>query len=672
MSASLIDTRIFSNAYLARTSAAWQALLQDGDYPDHHVRNFIGKSWRRCVDQGLSHRLDQPPIVRSPGKGIAGLLHENKDFISATSEALDPLYDVIRKSDTVFIAADAKGTLLGCHGEKGITDFARRANVQIGSNWSEYSCGTNAIGTALAIQQAVQINGTEHFCEVIKQWTCSAALVRDRTDQSVIGVVDITGVTSESNLFYQHSLALVISIANHVETILAKRLVEQRAKLMQWGAENLERWKVAGAVLLDKKGREVTRYGASGDGWAGEGGDLGKVLEEAKLHLKNVASGQTSSIDDNDWYRSFEIDGEIVGGAVLVPRRYQALSVGRRPDGGGARAADRAEFDNVIRSSPVTEVAIQRARKLAASKASILIEGETGVGKEEFARAIHDGSLCRGGPYVALNCGAIAKDLISSELFGYVDGAFTGARRGGSIGKFELADGGTLFLDEIGELPLDVQAYLLRVLQDGSVTRLGASKSTTVKVRVLAATHRDLRDLIQKGLFREDLYYRLSVATLAIPPLRARPEDIAPLTAHFLAGFARDYQSGERTIDAEALGALAAHAWPGNVRELRNLLERVFLLGEGAVITRAQVEAELPGRGAADPIPRLAADAGMTGGGSLREVEELHIRSVVRRNQGNLKRASRELGISRSTLYEKLAKYGIKSQDTSSGDSPTH
>lgn len=667
MSAQLIDTRIFSSSYLSQTSAAWQALLSNGEYPASHVRNFIGKSWLRCVENGISHRIAEPPMTRAPGKSLRTLLQQNKDFISATNEAIDPLYDVIRRSDTIFIAADANGTLLGYQGEKDITDFAGNANVRIGSNWGEFSCGTNAIGTALATNQAVQVNATEHFCEVIKQWSCSAALVRDHVDQSVIGVVDITGISNESNDFYQNSLALVISIANHVETILARRSAEQHARLIQWGVDNLRRWQAAGLILLDKRGREVSVYGETQATSAEPVGHLARVLAEAKSHLKEVSAGTISSIDDNEWYRALEVDGEILGGAILIPRRFHSLpsSAGATPPTSIGSPKD--EFQNIIGRSSKTEDVIRRARRLAASRASILLEGETGVGKEEFAKAIHAGSLCSAGPYLALNCGAIAKDLISSELFGHVDGAFTGARRGGAPGKFEMANGGTLFLDEIGELPLDVQAYLLRVLQDGSVTRLGAGKSTTVKVRVLAATHRDLQDLIKKGLFREDLYYRLSVASLPIPPLRARREDIPPLVAHFLTQFEREYQSPPREIGAGALDALMEHEWPGNVRELRNVLERVFLLSDDPIITRQHIEAELPGFAPRPGQVEAISNASAASGHTLREIEEHFIRLAIGQNNGNLRRAAMQLGISRSTLYEKLARYGIRSE----GDKPS-
>lgn len=662
MSPQLIDTSIFSSLYLTRTSAAWQALLSNGEYPGSHVRDFIGKSWIRCVENGISHCHAEPPMVRTPGKSLRSLLHQNKDFISATNEALDPLYDVIRRSDTIFIAADANGTLLGCHGEKGITDFAGNANVRIGSNWGEYSCGTNAIGTALAINQAVQVNATEHFCEVSKQWSCSAALVRDHIDRSVIGVVDITGVSNESNDFYHNSLALVISIANHVETILARRSAEQRARLIQWGVDNLRSWHAAGLILLDKRGREVSTHGEANAPSGVSGAPLTRIIAEAKAHLKEVSAGTISSIDDNEWYRALEVDGEILGGAILVPRRFHSLpsSSGSTIPATGSNVQD--EFRNIIGRSPKTEEVIHRARRLAASRASILLEGETGVGKEEFAKAIHAGSLCSTGPYLALNCGAIAKDLISSELFGHVEGAFTGARRGGAPGKFEMANGGTLFLDEIGELPLDVQAYLLRVLQDGSVTRLGTSKSTIVKVRVLAATHRDLQDLIRKGLFREDLYYRLSVASLSIPPLRARREDIPPLVSHLLAQFAREYQTEPREVGMDALDVLMQHDWPGNVRELRNVLERVFLLSDDPYITRHHIEAELPGAASKAVHAGVAPDAGAAAGSTLREIEEHFIRLAIRQHHGNLRRAAMQLGISRSTLYEKLARYGIRNE----------
>jgi transcriptional regulator with PAS, ATPase and Fis domain len=283
----------------------------------------------------------------------------------------------------------------------------------------------------------------------------------------------------------------------------------------------------------------------------------------------------------------------------------------------------------------------------------VLLLGETGVGKEEFARGIHGSG---GGPYVALNCGGLSRELLASELFGYADGAFTGARKGGMIGKIEAANGGTLFLDEIGEMPMDMQPNLLRVLEQGEIYRLGENSPRRVNFRLVAATHRDLRQEIAAGRFRMDLFYRIAVTSLRIPPLRERQGDIELLAHLFLERFRREQGQGPRDIAADALQALWAYAWPGNVRELRNLIEGAVLLCDGPSLTRDNLPNEfLESLDAARLAPVCASDEVS----SMAEGEEVLIRRAISASDGNLTLAARKLQIAKSTLYAKMQRYGL-------------
>ncbi|HEY0201600.1 MAG TPA: sigma 54-interacting transcriptional regulator, partial [Burkholderiaceae bacterium] len=301
---------------------------------------------------------------------------------------------------------------------------------------------------------------------------------------------------------------------------------------------------------------------------------------------------------------------------------------------------------------------ITRARQLARAKTPVLLQGETGAGKEEFARGIHGGN----GPYVALNCGGLSRELLASELFGYADGAFTGARKGGMAGKIEAASGGTLFLDEIGEMPPDMQPHLLRVLEQGELYRLGENTPRKVAFRLIAATHRDLRAEVAAGRFRMDLYYRVAVSTLRIPPLRERDGDVALLARHFLARLRRE--QGLPPLDGAALlpisvaTRLAAHDWPGNVRELRNVVEGAALLSEGAPIGLEHLPPELEkGAPRAVPFPPAVPAAVVP---SMAEGEETLIRSAIAASSGNLTQAARQLHIAKSTLYAKMQRYGLR------------
>jgi two-component system response regulator FlrC len=287
--------------------------------------------------------------------------------------------------------------------------------------------------------------------------------------------------------------------------------------------------------------------------------------------------------------------------------------------------------------------------KVAPTSATVLLLGESGVGKEVAARELHRRSDRAGGPFVAINCAAIAEQLLESELFGHEKGAFTGADER-HRGRLELAEGGTFFLDEIGELRLPLQAKLLRVLQERRVERVGGTRSIEIDVRFVAATNRDLGAMVQAGQFREDLYHRLAVFPIAIPPLRARPADLVPLSRALLLRIARELGRAKLALDAGAEAALTARSWPGNVRELRNALERAAILSDGSIIT-AENLAPIPG---ADLAP--AAPAGK---GSLADRERETIAEALRIESGNRRRAAERLGIAERTLYDKLKRYGL-------------
>jgi len=304
--------------------------------------------------------------------------------------------------------------------------------------------------------------------------------------------------------------------------------------------------------------------------------------------------------------------------------------------------------------SPSFSEVVQKARLLASVSTPVLLMGETGVGKDVFARFIHESSPQRAGPFIALNCGGLPRDLLSSELFGYAEGAFTGARRSGMMGKIEAANGGTLFLDEVAEMPLDLQPYLLRVLENFEVCPVGSHQPRKVSFRLIAACNRDLQTEVTAGRFRMDLYYRISVTTLTIPPLRERPEDLVKLIEHFTLEVTQRHGLPDRTYSPEVMAALAAYAWPGNIRELRNVLEALILLSQGRDLDLEMLPATLRQSGRDDvirPTGALQLD--------IEQLEVEAIRKAIRVAQGNLTKAARTLRIARSTLYLKIKKYSL-------------
>nr|BCX00051.1 MAG: acetoacetate metabolism regulatory protein AtoC [Bacteroidota bacterium] len=328
----------------------------------------------------------------------------------------------------------------------------------------------------------------------------------------------------------------------------------------------------------------------------------------------------------------------------------------------------RFSFENIIAYSDAMLAVIKKAKRVALTNATLLIEGESGTGKELLAKAIHQHSRRASGPYVAINCGALPESLLESELFGYRKGAFTGAVSD-KPGLIEEADGGTLFLDEIGEMPLSVQVKLLRVLQEGEIRRVGDVQLRRVNVRVIAATNRDLGKLVEQGRFREDLYYRLNVIPIRIPPLRERKEDIPPLVKYFLAKFSEELRHPIKQITAEAMEALLRYDWPGNVRELENTIERCVILSQDDTIGLD----DLPEWARAEGQPaahKRRGPEGEEGWGpicpewTLAELERWYILQTLRRYEYNQSQTARHLGIGRNTLWKKLKQYGIRIQKT--------
>jgi PAS domain S-box-containing protein len=325
------------------------------------------------------------------------------------------------------------------------------------------------------------------------------------------------------------------------------------------------------------------------------------------------------------------------------------------------RLTSKYTFDEIVRISPVMRGAVEQAERAAETPATVLLRGESGTGKELFAHAIHNASNRRNGPFIRVNCAAITDTLLESELFGYAEGAFTGARKGGKRGLFEEADGGTLFLDEIGEVSLGVQAKLLRVLQEKEIRRVGEAKAVPVNVRVIAATNAQLEERIRLGSFREDLYYRLNVVPIVIPPLRHRREDIPQLCEHVIEKLNAEFGRSVRGVSPEALQLLTQYQWPGNVRELENILGRAMIAMSPLSTT---IEAHhLPALSAAPAaeakVQVVAAPPGATLDEIVAEAERSAIAATLAATNGNKTEAAKRLGIAPRTLYYKLEKYGL-------------
>jgi sigma-54 dependent transcriptional regulator, acetoin dehydrogenase operon transcriptional activator AcoR len=652
--------------------SAWERLLR-GERSTDVVRRVVDDSWHRCLDARVDPAVRRAPPPLGEDR-LVELRNDNDQLVVASLPLIEQGRDFLSQTETVMLLTDRGGTILQSAGDPRILEQVNEVRLIPGCNWREVSCGTNAIGTALSLEAPVQIHGAEHFCEGIKHWTCSAAVIRDPLDGSVLGAVDLSALAKN---YSRHGLALIVSLAAQIETRLAKSAAERRYRLLERCIGELNR--ADPVIVIDHLGRLV-KSSAHGPAALARLGASGRL--EQSFPIPDIAAIADGRVPDRmpDWLRRVQIeaikDGNEILGYLLAMPAKPGLLVDLRY----ARAEDASVrppvFSQIVGESQALLEALQKARQLARTSVSVLLYGETGVGKELFAQGIHEASERRGGPFIALNCGGLSRDLLTSELFGYGEGAFTGARKAGMAGKIESAHRGTLFLDEIGEMPLDIQPHLLRVLESGEIYRLGENTARKVDFRLIAATHRDLRSAAADGSFRMDLYYRLAVTCLSIPPLRDRKDDLPNMIEHWLRVLCGRHGVDQPTIADEAYQCLLGYSWPGNVRELRNTIEGAVLMARGGTIGIADLPDEIagtltavrPSAGAQTFDRPLEASARTA---SLEAVELSSIRSAMEQNHGNVTRAALQLGIAKSTLYEKLRKHGLL-QELDSARSKRH
>lgn len=650
----------------ATVMQAWESFVRGEatPAPASSLRTLVDFSWQRCQAAQVdpNQRSGPEPI---PDQDLYLLRERRRELLEASAPIMACARDFLAETGTMMVLADSYSTILSVEGDTPTVGSAETIALMPGVRWSEALCGTNAIGTALAVGEPVQIHSAEHYCAGIKRWTCTAAVVRHPMDGEVVGAVDVSGLSQTYN---RQSLALVVTTARRIESRLSMGEMQRRNTLLEYSLDHWNRARSQGLALFDRRGNlvKLNEYAhaalvrLAAQGAAVEAADLRQIPQLAAGRLQ-------ASIDARalppwlrpEWLEPLFVAGEHIGTLIVLPGPPPAREA--RPASGAEAAVPAGpDFANIVTGDPAMRAAVARARQLARSRVPILLLGETGVGKEEFARGIHEAG---DGPYIALNCGGMARELLASELFGYADGAFTGARKGGMTGKIEAASGGTLFLDEIGEMPLDMQPHLLRVLEQGEIYRLGENTPRKVRFRLVAATHRDLRAEVAAGRFRMDLYYRVAVSTVHIPPLRERRGDIALIARHFLQRLVPD--GAPPGFTRAALDVLHAYDWPGNVRELRNAIESALLLSDGAPIDVEHLPYELReacNARADDRGPTVAAAGWRVQGRvpSIAEGEEALIRRAIEASEGNLTRAARHLNIAKSTLYVKMQRYGLR------------
>jgi sigma-54 dependent transcriptional regulator, acetoin dehydrogenase operon transcriptional activator AcoR len=611
-----------SREYARRVARDWERLLGNYSVERPGVRDVVFQSWLRCRSLGVDATQKAAPT---------GLRTRDHLFAARSGERLA---EVIRRSlgtvapflaeaGSVVVGGDVSGYLLFVEGDPGLTDDLAANAVVAGANWHENHIGTNAIGTALELGHKVVIHGHEHFCNAGKPWSCAADVIRDPIDRSVLGVVDLTGTANSLAL---QGGALISALVERIESELARLDLAERVQLTEHYYE--QRRDGDSLMVFDRRGRVVR---VSRD-TSIEGIALTQEVTIPGLNTQTVALWQMDALPEplRGGYVEPLRDGEsIIGGTIRITDRPRARRL--------AAAPLAPALKTIAMSSPSLEPLLAEAQLLASRMTPILLLGETGTGKDVLAAAIHAASDRAKAPFVAVNCAAIPRELIAGELFGYADGAFTGAKRGGMPGRFEDAHGGTIFLDEIGDMAMEMQPYLLRILEDRAVSRLGESRRRPIDVRIIAATNRSLSQDVATGRFRMDLFYRLDVASLRLPPLRERRSDIPTLASNIL----KQISAGEPVPQLEPafLASLQLRDWPGNIRELRNTLER-WLSGGDLHDQSTQLSIAAP--------PKA---------GTLKAIEQQAILSALAECRGDLTRAARRLGISRATMYRRLEEY---------------
>ncbi|MEH7249291.1 sigma-54-dependent Fis family transcriptional regulator [Neobacillus niacini] len=658
---SFISMDIFTNPKKERVriTNAWEQFITGEDL-DSTVRNLTYQSWERSLKHGINPLHGMAPVILPKDK-IQSTYPNNHIF----EKILPELKNVAIDAGHLIVFCNNNGEIVYLDGDSALKRKAEKMNFIVGASWSESHIGTNAIGTALATGMPMQVFAGEHFCQPVHNWVCSAAPIRDPATKEILGAIDLTGAW---NMVHPHSLSTVVSITQYIEGMLQKELDVERFILLEQYSNNSIKNKNSILAVIDR-GNQVIQATPLfyENGWIGKNNHL--------IDLDNL----TFTLGENARWESEKRDGKWK--FELNPYFYQGKHIGAivnaiAPSSQVPKVnSTKHTFSSLIGESTKFKSFIKEARTLAGLDLPLLIEGESGTGKELLAQSIHSASQRSSGPFIAINCGAIPKDLADSELFGYEGGAFTGATKGGHSGKFQQAEGGTIFLDEIGEMSLNLQTTLLRVLEEGELVRIGGKHPIKLNIRVIAATNRDLKKATENGEFRLDLYYRLNILHLKVPSLHERSGDIPLLLDHLLKKVCRDLGRPPLTVDKKALEMIESYEWPGNVRELRNLAYKMAAKVQGNVITSMDLPEDLivycSRKQFGYPAPIVSNQENQSlhptfhpheitesafNTSSLKDQEIQTILTVLNELNGNVSEAAKKLGIHRSTIYRKLGR----------------
>jgi transcriptional regulator of acetoin/glycerol metabolism len=617
-----------------RVGGARRAFFERGAVPAGVVPDAILQSWRRCQRQGLSVDA-RPDVAPVPEPSLRELRQRRERLWRLARPELEGLAGSLASSDGIVLLTDEEGWVLDAEGSNSFLDRAGQVALMPGVRWDEGTVGTNAIGTAIVEGRALQVRGGEHFFAPHGILTCSATPIFDPFGQRV-GVLDISGDARHAHL---HALALGRQAVDQIEhRYFADGLDD--CELLHLHAQPLLLGSPREALLGFRNGRLVAANRVGLGLFGLDRHDIGHASYEALFDQPLARLHDDGMLLDRQGralYGHSESKRRARAGSVVPARAPRVVPVAPVPAAPGT-----------VLATPVQQQ-LHRAVRVLDAGLPVLVQGETGTGKEVFARELHRRSTRAGQPLVAVNCAALPEGLIEAELFGYEEGAFTGARRQGSTGLLRQAQGGVLFLDEIGDMPLALQPRLLRVLQERELSPLGGGRPVKLDFALVCASHRDLQQAVADGRFRADLYYRIADHVVHLPTLRELDERGALLQALWAP------MAQGRVLQAEVLELLQRQRWPGNLRQLQACLRTLVALSDpGEPITAAHLPADLMSTPLSPQV--TAADSACAVRGGLRDIAEEVMRQALQAADGNISAAAKQLGISRSTLYRRLGR----------------
>ncbi|ANP81690.1 MULTISPECIES: sigma-54-dependent Fis family transcriptional regulator [Bacillus] len=606
----------------------WKKFIDEGVLDSNRINERISESWYRCKQANVNPHMSKGQKILS-----SVFFQEQKKkseiFLDIALPQIQNMRKTIDELQMMALLIDPDGYVLSLSGNKQTLKRAKHINFIEGVKWTEAAVGTNAIGTALEIEEAIMISGTEHYSVVSHSWSCAAAPIHN-DDGKLIGVLNFSCPIEFS---HPYMLGMVTSMAHAIERECSIRVHQNELHLIHRFLDVID----SDEQVVICNHRDV-------------------IVSASKSVRERINNWSRMKLEEL-MYHGLETKLEIpvysnermIGKCMYLKENKQMNTYSALTFIKGIT------FSGVTGTSRAFQHTLEEIKLVSPTDASVYVCGETGVGKEYVARAIHENSPRKDGPFIAVNCGSLPKELMESELFGYAEGAFTGARRQGYKGKFEQANGGTLFLDEIGEVPPEMQVALLRVLQERTITPIGSSKLVPVNIRIITATHKDLLRLVEEGKFRQDLYYRLHVYPLYVPSLIERKEDIPYFIQHFC-----EQKNWNVVFPKSIYNQFLQHTWPGNIRELVNVLERIYILSQGREICEKQVAFLLQTMRGNQQQLELQVEN--------KTEDTLHFREKIQRDSmiealqktnGNVSLAAKLLNVPRSTFYKRMQKYKL-------------